>query len=120
MNQPTAAPAAGPHPEAFPGGSPMTAEQLAYRRARRAVQALRRWYIHLAVYLGVNFLIWTKFLFFGAPAWGTHHQGPNWPVGPTVIWGIALAVHGLFVWSRVSRRGLDWENRKVREYLDRQ
>lgn len=98
-----------------------TEEQMAYRRARRAVRALRGWYIHLIVYLGVNLLLWSRFIFFGSPAWveGRHFHGPGWPFGPTVIWGIVVAVHGVFVWSRISRRGQDWEARKIREYMDR-
>ena len=121
MNSPTpaAAPVSGPDAGSFSAGSPMSAEQRAHGRARHAVQSLRRWYLHLAVYLTVNFLVWTKFLFFGASDWGPRQHGPDWPFGPTVFWGIGLAIHGLFVWSRVGRRAVDWEERKVRQYVDR-
>jgi len=121
MNQPTpaAVPASGADAGPYPGASPLTPEQAAYQRARSAVRALRRWYLHLAVYLTVNFLIWTKFLFLGASNWGPRHHGFDWPFGPTVLWGIGLLIHGLFVWSRVSGRGAAWEDRKVRQYLDR-
>ncbi len=121
MNQPTpaAVPASGPDAGSFTGGSSMTADQAAYQRARRAVRSLRRWYLHLSVYLTVNFLIWMKFLFLGASDWGPRHFGTDWPIGPTVFWGIGLAIHGFVVWTRVNRRGADWEERKVRQYLDR-
>ena len=101
--------------------TPCTDEQMAYWRARRAVRALRGWYIHLIVYLGVNLLLWSRFIFFGSPDWvdGRHFHGPGWPFGPTVIWGIAVLIHGVVVWSRVSRRGQDWEARKIREYMAR-
>lgn len=97
-----------------------TPEQRAYRRARRAVRALRGWYIHLTVYLAVNALLWTKFLLVGGSEWSHgRFQGAGWPVGPTVFWGIGLLIHGLVVWLRASQRGRDWESRKIREFMDR-
>lgn len=101
--------------------APFSKEQMAYARARRAVHSLRRWYIHLTVYLIVNALLWSRFLFLGQPDWadGSRFHGPTWPYGPTLFWGIAVIIHGLLVWTRVSRRGQAWEDRKVRDYLAR-
>ena len=36
-----------------------------------------------------------------------------------LAWGLALAVHGILVWTRLSRWGRDWESRKIREFMDR-
>ena len=97
----------------------LSPQERAYRQARRAVRALRFWYIHLTVYLAVNALLWTKYLVIGPTQWAMDRpHWPSWPVGPTVFWGIGLLIHGLVVWMRVSRRGRDWEDRKIREYMD--
>ena len=35
-------------------------------------------------------------------------------------WGLGVAAHGVSVLARGSAFGRDWEERKVREYLERQ
>lgn len=106
-----------------PGQSPfpLDPEAAAYWRARRMLRALRGWYIHLIVYVGVNAFLWLKYLYLPAPAW-SHHAlaGWPWPLNTTLAWGLALALHGILVWTRLSPWGRDWESRKIREFMDRQ
>lgn len=80
-----------------------------YRQARRHVRQLRGFYIHLAVYVLVNVGLLTLNLLCGRPYWFF------WP---TAGWGIGLLAHGLSVagWRFLGR---EWEERKIREHLDR-
>ncbi|AQV95795.1 hypothetical protein BJN34_18105 [Cupriavidus necator] len=94
---------------------------MAYWRARRMVRALRGWYIHLLVYAVVNAWLWLRFFYFPSPAWSHYSTtGWPWPLTTTLAWGLGLTVHGLLVWTRLSRRGRDWEQRKIQEFMDRQ
>lgn len=103
---------------AFPPNDP---NAMAYWRARRMVRALRGWYIHVLVYAVVNAWLWLRFLYFPSPAWSHYSAtGWPWPLTTTLAWGLGLTVHGLLVWTRLSRRGRDWEQRKIQEFMDRQ
>ena len=93
---------------------------MAYWRARRSVRKLRGWYVHLLVYLVVNGWLWFRFFYFPPPSWSHHAtSGWPWPLSTTLAWGLALAVHGILVWTRLSHWGRDWESRKIREFMER-
>lgn len=87
------------------------AHEAAYRRARRKVRLLRGWQIHALVYVCVIALLWLIYA-------TTGHARFPWPLPATLGWGLGLAIHGLVVWLATSRRGRDWEERKIREYMD--
>ncbi|MDF3888086.1 2TM domain-containing protein [Cupriavidus basilensis] len=107
-------------PNPFPSGDPPGPEALAYLRASRLVRMLRGWYIHLMVYLAVNAFLWLRYFFLPAPNWTRHHLDSwPWPMGTALAWGLALGLHGLVVWIRLSGRGRDWEERKIREFMGR-
>ena len=82
-----------------------------YDEARRRARALRGFYTHALVYLAVNgtliainLLSSPTRLWFG---WGA------------LGWGIGLLAHGLSVAALPRVFGPDWEERKIREYLER-
>jgi hypothetical protein len=82
-----------------------------FREARRHARNLRGFYTHALVYVLVigglatfNFLASPGRLWFGFAAMG---------------WGIGLAAHGLSVFASRGFFGAEWEERKIREYLDR-
>ena len=87
------------------------ADQHAYAEARRRVRALRFFYMHAMVYVGVNALLMAIHLFSGA-------ERP-FARAPLMGWGIGLAVHGIMTWSRVGLLGRSWEERKIAEYMAR-
>ena len=64
--------------------SPADIERLARRRAG----AKLGWFIHAAVFVGVNALLITLSLASGKP----------WAIFPLVGWGLGLAIHGAAVW----------------------
>jgi hypothetical protein len=85
-------------------------DQEAYEKARKKVEAKIGFYIHLAVYLGVNILLIiinlltsTQYLWF------------KWPL---IGWGIGLLFHafGVFAFSR----GLSFNDRMIERELRKQ
>jgi hypothetical protein len=85
-------------------------DQEAYEKARKKVEAKIGFYIHLAVYLGVNILLIiinlltsTQYLWF------------KWPL---IGWGIGLLFHafGVFAFSR----GLSFKDRMIERELRKQ
>lgn len=81
----------------------------AERDARRQVSRLRAFYVHLTVFALVNL---------GLAAINLVASPDRvWHVWPLFGWGIALAIHGLTVFSRGRWLGADWEQRKLRELL---
>lgn len=83
-----------------------------YERARRDAARLRGFYVHCLAYgLGniTNFIV----------NWMTRQNGGDWWFQWALVgWSVALAVHGITVIGRGSWWGPDWEERKVRRYLD--
>jgi len=87
------------------------ADQRAYQDARRRVRALRFFYMHALIYVGVNALLIVINLV-------TSPERP-WVRAPLMGWGIGLAVHGIMTWSRVGLLGRGWEERKIAEFMAR-
>lgn len=80
-----------------------------YQSARARVRRLRGSNVHLIVYLLVNSGLLVLNLLSGRPFWF---------IWPALGWGIGLLAHGVSVagWRFL---GSDWEERKIREELDR-
>jgi hypothetical protein len=82
-----------------------------YEEARRHARALRGFYSHALVYVlvnaglaAINLLTSPERIWFGFPMLG---------------WGIGLLAHGVSVFAFRGWFGPQWEERKIREYLDR-
>jgi hypothetical protein len=82
-----------------------------YPEACRHVKELRAFYGHALTYA----------LVIGGLALVNALASPGrwWVHWPAFGWGIGLAVHGLSILARGSALGRSWEERKIREYLDR-
>ena len=87
--------------------------ELAYRRVKR----IKGFYIHVLVYVLVNaYLIISSYVhtlhsdndFFN---WGTFST--------TLFWGLGLLAHGLSVFGRDLFFGSDWEEKKIKEFMDK-
>ena len=89
----------------------MDQEQQRYERARKRVQALKGFYIHAATYVLVNIGLFVIDLMTG---------GGWWFFWPLIGWGIGLAAHGLNVFGFGGVLGRDWEERKIREFMDKE
>ena len=83
----------------------------AYRRARRRVRQIRGFYVHVAVFVAVNVLL--HLINFAAT------RKVYWAFWPLVGWGIGLLAHGLAAYRWMPFLGRDWEERKIRELMDK-
>lgn len=94
----------------------MNDEELRYRRAKARVKSIRGFYSHATVYLVIN-LVLILFKFIDGPwRWGFHYQ--DWYLTP-LLWGIGLLFHFLSVFVFKGFFGAEWEERKIKEYMDR-
>lgn len=82
-----------------------------YKAARCQVRRLCGFYAHLSVYLAVNAGLLIINLF-SAP-------GRLWVVWPLAGWGIAIVIHGASVFLGGRWFGREWEERKIREIMER-
>jgi len=82
-----------------------------YARARRRVRELRGFYVHAAVFVAVNALLHVINL--------VTSPGAYWAGWPLFGWGIGLVAHGLATYRWMPFLGKEWEERKIRELMDR-
>ena len=82
-----------------------------YRAAKSRVAQLRAFYTHLTTFIVVNlFLLAINLLT------DRHSLWFYWVV---LGWGIGLAAHAMQVYAGGTWFGRDWEERKIRELMDR-
>jgi len=100
--------------------TPMKTEEKAkFERAKKRVAEVKGFYTHLLVYVLVNlFLLAANLgLFSGSPI---KLGMPDWAYFTTpFFWGISLALHGLWVFSKKMDFLKNWEERKIKEYMDK-
>jgi hypothetical protein len=87
-------------------------EQEKYERARKRVEELKAFYSHLFVYLAVN-----AGLFLLNIITSPRHLWFFWPL---IGWGIGLTIHGLSVFGTQKLLGKDWEERKIKELVEKE
>ena len=90
------------------GGS-MTEDER-YQRALHRVRELKEFYGHLTSYVLVNAGLFLVDVFTG-DGW--------WFYWPLLGWGIAVVAHGISAFGLVDLFGKDWEERKVRELMEK-
>ncbi len=92
-------------------------EQEKYERAAKRVKRIKSFYSHLVVYVVINIMVviiniqnldagesyfkWQNFTTFG-------------------FWGIGLLIHGLSVFMPDFILGKNWEERKIKEYMEKE
>ncbi len=84
-------------------------EQTRYEEARKRVEEIKGFYVHLASYVLINAaLILINLL-----------TSPNnlWFIWPLFGWGIGLIVHAFSVYSGLW--GKSWEERKIKEIMEK-
>jgi hypothetical protein len=81
-----------------------------YRRARHAVRSIRGFYLHLVVFVLVMAYLFIINLMTG---------GGWWVQWPFFGWGLALVIHAATVFGLGGWLGPDWEDRKIKEIMDK-
>ncbi len=79
-------------------------EQWAWRRVR----AMRAFYTHLTIFVGIMLILFLV---------DTATAGPVWFYIPLCAWGLILALHGLHAYDMLPWTTQGWEQRKVRELV---
>jgi hypothetical protein len=88
------------------------AEARARANARKRVDELQAFYIHLTVFIAVNVLLFAIDLIQG--------DGVNWAYWTTFGWGIGLVAHAVFTFRMVPGVGEGWRQRKIDELTERE
>ncbi len=87
------------------------------KRAKKRVEELKGFYIHLSVYLVINAFIILNILI---RSWD---DGDSfWHFGTfftPFFWGIGLAFHAAKVFNYNPILGKDWEERQIRKYIEK-
>jgi len=92
------------------------------RRAKKKVQEVKGFYVHLMVYVIINtMLIVVKVT--GSMYYGETFMGSFWhfsTFAPPIFWGIGLGFHAVKVFSLNPILGKNWEERQIKKYMEGQ
>ncbi|QOW11126.1 2TM domain-containing protein [Kaistella flava (ex Peng et al. 2021)] len=84
-----------------------------YLEAAKRVKRLKGFYIHAVVYVLVNLFIVAQNVKSGA---SLSNMDNYWTA---IFWGVGLLGHGISVFLPNMIMGKDWEERKIRELMDK-
>lgn len=92
-----------------------TLEEIKYQEAQKQVRKIKGFYTHLIIFILVNIFVIVK-------------KTQNIDEGETIwhafklafFWGIGLVFHGLKTFDSIPFFGKEWENRKVKELMDKE
>ena len=87
-------------------------DQIKYLQAKKRVKQIKGFYIHAAIYVCVNLLV----IALKSLKYENIEIKDFFGIG---LWGIGLLVHGLSVFLPNFILGNDWEERKIRELMDK-
>jgi len=88
---------------------------LRYQRAKKQVQKIKGFYIHAAVYIIIN----TALLLTNSNFEKFTSENILENLWTPLLWGIGLLIHGLTVFLPQFILGKDWEEKKIRELMDK-
>ena len=90
-------------------------EKERYERAAKRVKRIRGFYIHTLVYVVINIMI----VVINIQKLGAGESYFQWHNFFTLIfWGMGLLAHGLSVFIPNIILGNDWEERKIKEFMN--
>ena len=90
-----------------------------YKKAKKRVKEVKDFYTHLIVYITINLIL--IIINLGVFQSGfTDIEIPKWPMFTTpFFWGIGLLFHGLHVFKDKFKFFKDWEDKKIKEILEK-
>lgn len=89
----------------------MEKEDERYKYAKKKVEELRGFYVHVLIYIVVNIGLFLMNLIQTPGAW--------WFYWATIGWGIGLAAHAVSVFTHYGVFGKDWEEKKIKEEMEK-
>ncbi|MGF9854814.1 2TM domain-containing protein [Bacillus paramobilis] len=81
-----------------------------YLRAKKRVENLKAFYIHLTIYILVNLMLFFINI--------SSDSSKLWFLYPLGGWGIGIVIHGLTTFP-FGIFGKEWEERKIKEYMEK-
>jgi len=91
-------------------------EEQKYLRAKKRVKAIKGFYVHFTVYLIVNaFLLLMQA--FSEGGWEIFWEWNSYST--LIFWGIGVAFHAFNVFGFEYIFGKSWEERKIKEIMDK-
>ena len=88
---------------------------IAYEMAQKKVRKLKRFYVHVIVYVFVNIFLFVTII---PKMHGNYFALQNFSTA--FYWGIGLIGHGLSVFVPTLVLGQKWEERKIKEFVDQE
>lgn len=91
-----------------------------YELAQKRVKELRSFYYHLYIYLVINLLIIVGKVIRNLMNGETFEQSffEIGTFGSAILWGIGLAIHAFNVFGFNFLFGKNWEERKIKQFMD--
>lgn len=93
-----------------------TPEEIKYEQARKRVQKIKGFYTHAMVYIVVNIMIVVVNMQNLSPGESYFHYKNFFTA---FFWGIGLLAHGLSVFIPQWFLGNNWEERKIKEIMEK-
>lgn len=95
----------------------MNTEEIRYREAQKRVKRMKGFYTHAIIYVVINIMVFIS----NAREISAGESIIQWRTLMTPItWGIGLLAHGLSVFVPNMILGKDWEERKIREFMEKE
>lgn len=94
----------------------MEAQNDKLKRAKKRVEQIKGFYVHLAVYIVVNLVIVGSVLIQRGWQSDTMHIWAT--LSTPVFWGIGLAFHALHIFGINGILGRRWEEKQIRKYME--
>lgn len=87
-------------------------EEERYFKARKRVEEIKGFYGNLLAYIVINFFLMVLNL--------TTSPNHLWFYWPLLWWGFGVVFHGLRVFNYIPFFSKDWEERKVKEFMEKE
>lgn len=87
-----------------------------YLRAKKRVKKVKGFYVHFAVYIAVNVFILLANALSG-DGWRVFWEWQSYST--LLFWGIGIAFHAFGVFGIDFILGRSWEERKIKEFMDK-
>lgn len=92
-------------------------DDIQYQKARRQVERLRGFYVHLFIYVAVNMLI-VYYNYTHLKPGESYFQFKNFFTA--TVWGVALVAHAAVIFLSGSTFFQRWEERKIRQLMEKE
>lgn len=86
------------------------------KRAKKRVEQLKGFYIHLMVYLIINVFI--TVVLFSSQADKENFRLHWYNFSTAIFWGVGLLIHAMVTFKLNPFFGKSWENRMIQKYME--